>query len=112
MVGKMTAVTETRTKRPIINSSLFIRSFEDCAEDKNSGGPDISNQTARIMARMDMGIRVRAINFRTSFLILSSLIKFDERVLEKLCVCEFRFNHRGKTLYKLLLKIIKKRPLN
>jgi len=26
--------------------------------------------------------------------------------------CEFRFNHRGENLYKLLLKIIKKRPLN
>jgi len=26
--------------------------------------------------------------------------------------CEFRFNHRGQNLYKLLLKIIKKRPLN
>jgi len=25
---------------------------------------------------------------------------------------EFRFNHRGQNLYKLLLKIIKKRPLN
>lgn len=26
--------------------------------------------------------------------------------------CEFRFNHRGQNLYKLLMKIIKKRPLN
>ncbi len=26
--------------------------------------------------------------------------------------CEFRFNHRDKNLYNLLLKIIKKRPLN
>ena len=26
--------------------------------------------------------------------------------------CEFRFNHRGQDLYKLILKIIKKRPLN
>jgi transposase len=26
--------------------------------------------------------------------------------------CEFRFNHRGQNLYKLFLKIIKKRPLN
>ena len=26
--------------------------------------------------------------------------------------CEFRFNHRGENLYKLLLKIIKKRLLN
>jgi transposase len=26
--------------------------------------------------------------------------------------CEFRFNHRGKNLYKLLLKIIRKSPLN
>jgi transposase len=26
--------------------------------------------------------------------------------------CEFRFNHKGQNLYKLLLKIIKKRPLN
>lgn len=26
--------------------------------------------------------------------------------------CEFRFNHRGENLYKLLLKIIKKGPLN
>lgn len=26
--------------------------------------------------------------------------------------CEFRFNHRNQNLYKLLLKIIKKRPLN
>lgn len=26
--------------------------------------------------------------------------------------CEFRFNHRGQNLYKLLLNIIKKRPLN
>ena len=26
--------------------------------------------------------------------------------------CEFRFNHRGQNLYKLLLKIIRKSPLN
>ena len=26
--------------------------------------------------------------------------------------CEFRFNHRGENMYQLLLKIIKKRPLN
>ena len=26
--------------------------------------------------------------------------------------CEFRFNHRGQDLYKLILKIIRKRPLN
>ena len=26
--------------------------------------------------------------------------------------CEFRFNHRGQNLYYLLLKIVKKRPLN
>jgi transposase len=26
--------------------------------------------------------------------------------------CEFRFNHRGQNLYKLMTKIIKKRPLN
>ncbi|HIP12389.1 MAG TPA: IS1595 family transposase, partial [Arcobacter sp.] len=26
--------------------------------------------------------------------------------------CEFRFNHRGEDLYKLLLKIFRKSPLN
>jgi transposase len=26
--------------------------------------------------------------------------------------CEFRFNHRGQELYKLILKILRDRPLN
>jgi len=44
------------------------------------------------------------------------LVKFhgldQERFYAHLKECEFRFNHRGKDLYKLLLKIFRNQPLN
>ena len=39
-------------------------------------------------------------------------LKYDWPSYLHLKECEFRFNHRGENLYKLLLKIIKKRLLN